>query len=192
MVLIGCDLNTTVLPDPTESPVLSVIESPEITTTPDKPEETPEIASNTPEVFKTKNVSEKENVSKIEGTPDVEVQVEEGKRYFTKDEVATYIHIFNKLPPNYITKKEAEKKGWDNSKGNLWKVTDKMSIGGDTFGNREGLLPKKQGRKYYECDINYKGGYRGSERIVYSNDGLVFYTADHYETFEQLFGEENQ
>lgn len=56
---------------------------------------------------------------------------------------------------------------------NLWKVTDKMFIGGDVFGNREGSLPKKGGRKYYECDINYKGGFRGSERIVNSNDGLM-------------------
>lgn len=207
MVLIGCDLNTPVLPAPTASPVLPVIHTPERITTPDKPEEidtieitdktqvpeeTAEKARKTPEISKAKEASAKANVSKIEEMPDVGVQVEEGQRYSTKDEVAAYIHMFDQLPPNYITKKEAEKKGWDNSKGNLWKVTDKMSIGGDFFGNREGILPKKQGRKYYECDINYKGGYRGSERIVYSNDGLVFYTADHYETFEQLFREENQ
>ena len=74
------------------------------------------------------------------------------------------------------------------SKGNLWKVTKKMSIGGDRFGNNEGLLPKKSGRQYYECDIDYRGGSRGAKRIVYSNDGLIFYTADHYETFEQLAG----
>ncbi|WP_276648398.1 ribonuclease domain-containing protein [Trichococcus flocculiformis] len=64
-----------------------------------------------------------------------------------------------------------------------------MSIGGDCFGNREGLLPKKSGRTYYEADIDYDGGYRGAERIVYSNDGLIFYTDDHYESFEQLYGE---
>ena len=75
----------------------------------------------------------------------------------------------------------------DNSKGNLWEVTNKKSIGGDRFGNREGFLPEADTRKYYECDINYDGGYRGSERIVYSNDGLVFYTDDHYETFEKLY-----
>ena len=115
------------------------------------------------------------------------VQVEKGLNYSTKDEVAAYIHEFLELPPNYISKKEAQDLGWDNSKGNLWKVTNKKSIGGDRFGNREGLLPEADTRKYYECDINYRGGYRGAERIVYSNDGLIFYTDDHYKTFEKLF-----
>ena len=115
--------------------------------------------------------------------------VTEGQSYSTKDEVAAYIHEFNELPPNYLTKDEAEALGWDNSEGNLWEVTDGMSIGGDFFGNREGLLPKKSGRTYYEADIDYDGGYRGAERIVYSDDGLIFYTEDHYESFEQLYGE---
>ncbi|CZR02546.1 ribonuclease domain-containing protein [Trichococcus ilyis] len=113
----------------------------------------------------------------------------EGQPYSTKDEVAAYIHQFHDLPPNYLTKDEAEALGWDNAEGNLWEVTDGMSIGGDYFGNREGLLPKKAGRTYYEADIDYDGGYRGAERIVYSDDGLIFYTADHYESFEQLYGE---
>ena len=134
-----------------------------------------------------------------EGTQESEIQesaetatisgVMEGQAYSTKDELAAYIHQFNELPPNYLTKNEAEELGWDNSEGNLWEVTDGMSIGGDFFGNREGLLPKKSGRTYYEADINYDGGYRGAERIVYSNDGLIFYTDDHYESFEQLYGE---
>ncbi len=80
--------------------------------------------------------------------------------------------------------------GWEPSKGNLWDVTDKKIIGGDVFGNREGLLPHKEGRKYLECDVNYKGGKRGAERIVYSNDGLIYYTKDHYKSFELLYGEE--
>ena len=101
--------------------------------------------------------------------------------------VAKYIHTYNKLPSNYITKKEASKLGWESDEGNLWEVTDKMSIGGDKFGNKEGLLPKKEGRIYYECDVNYEGGYRGAERIVFSNDGLIFYTDDHYESFTQLY-----
>ena len=115
--------------------------------------------------------------------------VTEGQSYSTKDEVAAYIHQFNELPPNYLTKDEAEALGWDNAEGNLWEVTDGMSIGGDYFGNREGLLPKQSGKTYYEADIDYDGGYRGAERIVYSNDGLIFYTDDHYESFEQLYGE---
>ncbi len=113
--------------------------------------------------------------------------VEEDGVYSTPDLVAAYIHTFNKLPSNFITKKEAQQLGWVSSKGNLWDVTDNMSIGGDKFGNYEGLLPKKNGRQWYECDVNYTGGYRGSERILYSNDGLIYYTDDHYESFTQLY-----
>lgn len=115
------------------------------------------------------------------------VKVKKQQSYSTKEEVATYIHEFKELPPNFITKAQAQKLGWDNTKGNLWEVADKKSIGGDSFGNMEGILPKANGRKYYECDINYKGGYRGAERIIYSNDGLIFYTNDHYKTFKQLY-----
>lgn len=114
-------------------------------------------------------------------------QVEEDGIYSTPDLVAAYIHTFNKLPSNFITKKEAEQLGWVSSKGNLWDVTDEMSIGGDKFGNYEGLLPKAKGRQWYECDVNYQGGRRGKERIVYSNDGLIYYTNDHYESFTQLY-----
>jgi guanyl-specific ribonuclease Sa len=114
-------------------------------------------------------------------------RVEEDQSYSSKDEVAAYINEFSALPPNYITKKDAQKLGWISSEGNLWEVTDQQSIGGDYFGNREGLLPDANSRKYFECDINYNGGYRGAERIVYSNDGLIFYTSDHYESFEQLY-----
>ena len=113
--------------------------------------------------------------------------LDENGSYSSKEDVALYIHLYNKLPSNFITKKKAEELGWDNKEGNLWDVTDKMSIGGDRFGNYEGLLPEKDGRKYYECDIDYDGGYRGAKRIIYSNDGLIFYTDDHYDTFSQLY-----
>lgn len=115
------------------------------------------------------------------------LSVEKDGRYTTPEDVAEYIHTFGTLPSNFITKKEAQKLGWDNKKGNLWDVTDQMSIGGDYFGNYEGLLPEADGRKYTECDVNYEGGYRGGERIVFSNDGLIFYTDDHYESFTQLY-----
>jgi ribonuclease T1 len=114
-------------------------------------------------------------------------QVEWGQRYSGQTEVAAYIHSYHVLPPNYLTKKAAQKLGWDSNKGNLWQVTDHMSIGGDRFGNEEGLLPSIQGRQYYECDVNYAGGYRGAERIIYSSDGLIFYTRDHYQSFRQLY-----
>lgn len=116
-----------------------------------------------------------------------ELQVSEDGVYTSPEDVALYISIYGKLPSNYITKSEASTLGWDSSKGNLWDVAPGKSIGGDRFGNYEGLLPKASGRQYYECDVNYDGGYRGSERIVFSNDGLVYYTADHYDTFVLMY-----
>lgn len=103
--------------------------------------------------------------------------------YDSPDDVALFIHQYKKLPANYITKEEAQAAGWISSTGNLWEVAGQVSIGGDVFFNREGNLPQKNGRIWYECDVNYQGGYRGGERIVYSNDGLIFYTGDHYQTF---------
>lgn len=108
-----------------------------------------------------------------------------GEYYYTVDDVAFYLSEYDELPPNYITKKEAEALGWDSSAGNLWDVAPGMCIGGDRFGNYEGLLPADG--SYTECDVNYEGGYRGGERIVYDTDGNIWYTADHYSTFEQLY-----
>ncbi len=118
------------------------------------------------------------------------IALSEDGEYTSKEEVALYIHLYGHLPSNFITKSEARKLGWESSKGNLWKVAPGKSIGGDRFGNYEGLLPEKKGRDYYECDIDYDGGYRDEKRIVFSDDGLVYYTEDHYETFELLYGEE--
>lgn len=107
--------------------------------------------------------------------------------YTTKEEVASYLRSHGELPSNYITKQEARDLGWIESKGNLWEVTDQKSIGGDRFGNFEGLLPKKEGRIYFEADIDYQGGYRNAKRLVFSSDGLIFYTDDHYESFEEIY-----
>ena len=115
--------------------------------------------------------------------------ISENGAYSSKDEVAEYLHEFGHLPPNYLTKKEAQDLGWVANKGNLWEVAPGKSIGGDRFGNREGLLPEAPGRKYYECDMDFDGSYRNAKRIIYSNDGLIFYTEDHYESFQQLYGE---
>ena len=120
-------------------------------------------------------------------TEETGLSVEEDGTYTSKEEVALYIHTYGKLPSNYVTKKDAQAAGWDNKKGNLQDVIPGASIGGDRFGNYEGLLPEKKGRKYYECDIDYEGGYRGAKRIIYSNDGLIYYTEDHYESFEALY-----
>ena len=109
--------------------------------------------------------------------------------YDTKDEVALYIHLYGKLPSNYVTKSQAkELYGWTG--GALDTIAPGMAIGGDTFGNREGLLPAADGRTWQECDIGTIGqSQRGTKRIVFSNDGLVYYTEDHYNTFELLYGE---
>lgn len=109
----------------------------------------------------------------------------EDGQYSSKSEVGLYLYLYGKLPSNYITKKEAQNLGWVSKEGNLWEVAPGMSIGGDKFGNYEGILP--EGKKYYECDIDYQGGYRGDKRIVYSKDGYIYYTEDHYESFEQLY-----
>ena len=119
-----------------------------------------------------------------------EQEISEDEEYYSKEDVALYIHLYEHLPDNYITKNEAKDLGWVSSRGNLWDVAPGKCIGGDSFGNREGLLPEKKGRKYYECDVDYEGGYRGEDRLIYSSDGLVYYTGDHYNSFELLYGEE--
>ena len=135
----------------------------------------------------TTTIAESEEETLQESVTEKEVQVEENGNYTSKEEVALYIHTYGKLPVNYITKKEAQDMGWDPSKGNLSDILPGMSIGGSVFGNYEGALPRANGRRYFECDIDYDGGYRGAKRLVYSNDGLVFYTEDHYNTFEQIY-----
>ena len=119
------------------------------------------------------------------------VSVEKNGTYTSKEQVAAYINRFGYLPSNYITKEQARKLGWVSSQGNLNKVAPGKSIGGDRFGNYEQLLPEKKGRRYFECDIDYHGGRRNAKRIIYSSDGLIYYTEDHYNTFELLYGKEN-
>lgn len=109
--------------------------------------------------------------------------------YTTKDDVALYIYLYGCLPDNFITKKEAQALGWEG--GSLEPYAPGMCIGGSYFGNYEGLLPEADGREYTECDIDTLGSdSRGAKRIVFSNDGLIYYTDDHYESFTLLYGEE--
>ena len=112
--------------------------------------------------------------------------VHEGGWYDSMEEVAVYLTLYDALPDNYLTKKEAQALGWDSRRGNLWDVAEGCSIGGDRFGNYEGQLPEKKSRRYTECDIGYDGGYRGAQRLIFSNDGLMYYTADHYTTFDEV------
>ena len=111
--------------------------------------------------------------------------VNEDGSYTKKDDVALYLWVYGHLPENFITKNEAQKLGW--SGGSLEPYAPGCCIGGDRFGNYEGLLPDAEGRKWTECDVNYEGGFRGSERILFSNDGLIYYTDDHYKSFTQLY-----
>ncbi|MBQ5311561.1 MAG: ribonuclease, partial [Oscillospiraceae bacterium] len=101
--------------------------------------------------------------------------------YTTPEDVAEYIHTFGTLPGNFITKKELKKLGW--SGGDVYAYADGKSIGGDHYGNYEGILPEGS---YKECDVNYSGGKRGAERLVFSDDA-IYYTNDHYQTFTQLY-----
>lgn len=115
-----------------------------------------------------------------------EIRVEPDQSYTDKDHVAAYIHIYKKLPPNYITKAEARKLGWK-EKGTLDQVAPGKSIGGDRFGNYEKILPDAPGRSWKECDIDYVRGNRNAKRICFSNDGLIYYSASHYKDFEKLY-----
>lgn len=142
----------------------------------------------------TEEITEETTTTTVETTttvtePEPEEIIDEDGVYTTKDDVALYIYTYGKLPKNFITKKEAQALGWEG--GSLEPYAPGMCIGGSYFGNYEGLLPEKDGREYTECDIDTLGASkRGAKRIVFSNDGLIYYTDDHYETFELLYGEE--
>ena len=122
-----------------------------------------------------------------EETPETPVLAEDGT-YTGKDDVALYLYTYGHLPDNFITKKEAQNLGW--SGGSLEPYAPGKCIGGSRFGNYEGILPDAPGRTWTECDIDTLGAEkRGAKRIVFSNDGLIYYTEDHYETFTLLYGD---
>ncbi len=124
-----------------------------------------------------------------DGAQSDELLPEDGT-YTTKEDVALYLHQYGHLPGNFITKKEAQALGWPG--GSLEPYAPGMCIGGSRFGNYEGLLPEAEGRVYTECDIDTLGAdSRGAKRIVFSNDGLIYYTEDHYASFELLYGDES-
>lgn len=113
-------------------------------------------------------------------------QLSENGSYTTKEDVARYLIQYGHLPGNFVTKSEAKKAGWNG--GSLEEILPGKCLGGDYFGNQEGLLPKAKGRSWRECDINTLGKKsRGPERLVYSSDGLIYYSDDHYESFTLLY-----
>lgn len=107
-----------------------------------------------------------------------DVSISESGYYTSMIEVGTYIYTYHKLPGNFRTKDNFNRFDYTNE--------NKLSVGGDTFYNREGLLPYKQGRTYTECDIDYTGNSRNAKRIVFSSDFLIFYTSNHYSSFSIL------
>ena len=167
-------------PDPTPAGTAAVQapETPAQTPSPTQaPAETPQAPEQTPAPAETP-----------EETPAPAQLLDEDGSYTTKEDVALYIHLYGRLPGNFITKKQAEKLGW--SGGSLEPYAPGKCIGGSRFGNYEGLLPDAEGRTWTECDIDTLGAQkRGAKRIVFSNDGLIYYTGDHYESFELLYGE---
>jgi len=112
-----------------------------------------------------------------------ETILDEDGTYSSMEDVSLYLHTYGELPDNFITKNEARELGW--SGGGLEAYAPGMCIGGDRFGNYEGLLPEGT---YHECDIDTLGATsRGAERLVWDEDGNIYYTSDHYESFELVY-----
>lgn len=152
----------------------------------DAPEETtlPEIRLDVSESIESEPASEQLQPEQQEDKQ--EPAISEAGHYSSKEDVALYIHTYGRLPDNFITKSEARELGWNG--GSVEDYAPGCSIGGDRFGNYEGVLPKG---RYAECDIDTLGRQsRGAKRLVFSEDGRIYYTEDHYETFELLYGEE--
>jgi hypothetical protein len=123
-----------------------------------------------PDIFKTENP--------IRQSADIAALTDE-------ETVVDFVRQNNRLPDYYTTKDQARKLGWKPETGNLCDVLPGRAIGGDRFGNRENKLPKNKSRKYFEADLNYNCGRRGTDRLIYSSDGLIFITKDHYKTFQK-------
>ena len=120
-----------------------------------------------------------------EAAPVKEQAIQEGAYYYDLQNVVLYLDLYHKLPDNYITKKEARDLGWEG--GSIEDYCEGAAIGGDRFGNREGVLPEDKKTVYYECDIDTHGWKnRGSRRLIYTKDGKYYYSSDHYESFRQV------
>ncbi len=121
------------------------------------------------------NTDYKQN-STVENSGDISAKTDETY-------VANYVKQNHRLPDYYITKSEARKQGWNPSKGNLCDVLPGSAIGGDKFSNREGRLPDNA--KYFEADVNYSCGHRDTDRLIFTKNGDVWVTHDHYRTFDK-------
>ena len=170
---------------------ITLLEEMETEELPDEtiPEESPQAPAEEEAPIEEALPAEQEMPAAEEEPAEGPAPIDEFGVYTTKEDVALYIHTYGKLPQNFMTKSEARKLGWEG--GGLDDYADGMCIGGDKFGNYEGILPDAEGRRWTECDIDtLHAQKRGAKRIVFSNDGLIYYTEDHYESFELLYGEE--
>ncbi len=184
-LLAGCAAtgvaeDTTIVSETTTTEATTTVEQ----TIEDPSEETTEETTEATTETTTESTTEETTEATTE-----ETKIDKDGTYTSRDDVALYIYTYGELPSNFMTKKDAKKLGWEG--GSLEDYAPGMCIGGDYFGNYEGLLPTKDGREYHECDIDTLGAKsRGAKRIIYSNDGLIYYTEDHYESFTLLYGEE--
>jgi len=182
------DLVADALTDETTEPTEDAPDDYDVPDEPDIPDE-PEPPEEPPIEDEPVNDPVEDEPVDDEPVEDEPALLDEYGSYTTRDDVALYIHQYGCLPQNFMTKNEARKLGWEG--GGLEPYAPGMCIGGDRFGNYEGLLPEADGRTYTECDIDTLGAdSRGAKRIVFSNDGLIYYTDDHYESFTLLYGEE--
>lgn len=135
---------------------------------------------NSPEASQASNInySETDKPEVVGTSADISIELMTNERT-----VIDHVKTFHELPAYYITKSEARKHGWNPSSGNLCDVLPGKAIGGDRFTNREKQLPA--GAQYYEADVNYNCGNRGADRIVFTKDGDVWLTKNHYKTFEK-------
>jgi guanyl-specific ribonuclease Sa len=102
----------------------------------------------------------------------------------TKAEVVIeFVKVNHQLPDFYLTKNKAKKLGWIPSKANLCEVLPGRAIGGDHFSNREKQLP--EGEQYFEADVNFSCGSRNADRIIFTKNGDVYLSTDHYKSFQK-------
>ena len=186
--LLGCEAVVDLALDLAEAALVDTTEYATDESVPDQPEEDP-IRDQTDDPAEADPPEDTTVADDPEDTTGVAPAIDEEGFYYSAEDVALYLYTYGRLPENFITKSEARKLGWEG--GSVEKYAPDCAIGGDKFGNREELLPVASGRQYYECDIDTHGeNSRGAKRIVFSNDGLIYYTDDHYESFVLLYGEE--
>lgn len=185
--LLGCEAVVDLALDLAEEALVDTTEYATDESVPDQTEEDP-IRDQTDDTAEADPPEDTTVADDPEDTTGVAPAIDEEGFYYSAEDVALYLYTYGRLPENFITKSEARKLGWEG--GNVEKYAPDCAIGGDKFGNREELLPVASGRQYYECDIDTHGeNSRGAKRIVFSNDGLIYYTDDHYESFVLLYGE---